>query len=321
MKNYLLFLICLFSFSSSFAQNSIEFNIHHKLGVDDFALNAPVVNNLGNDFSLSRLQYYVSEIAIIHDGGMETLIPNTWLLVNAADVLTTVDLGAYAINQVEGVSFHIGVGPDHNHLDPSTYASGHPLAPQLPSMHWGWASGYRFVCLEGVSGPALNQSAELHAVGDAVYYKTELSLSATPNNNVISIDIIGDYIRTLENLDVSTGIFYHGEYPETRNMLTNFRDLVFSTMTTTGTTNLYQVNQMDIFPNPSTDGTATLVISAEINFTGELAVFDAFGRKIQELNTITNDTPVELKLASSGLYFVSLMKNGQMLMTKQFVVK
>ena len=50
-------------------------------------------------------------------------------------------LGSHDITTLESVRFGVGRS-EHNHLDPSAYPGDHPLAPQLPSMHWGWASRY-----------------------------------------------------------------------------------------------------------------------------------------------------------------------------------
>ena len=79
---------------------------------------------------------------------METAIPNKWVLVNASEA-TEVDLGSHDVTNVEAVHFHIGVDSSVNHSDPASYPMGHPLAPVFPSMHWGWAAGYRFVAIEG----------------------------------------------------------------------------------------------------------------------------------------------------------------------------
>ena len=36
-------------------------------------------------------------------------------------------------------------------------------------MHWGWTSGYRFVCAEGTAGASFNQTFELHGLGNTNY--------------------------------------------------------------------------------------------------------------------------------------------------------
>ena len=56
-------------------------------------------------------------------------------------------MGPWDIEGVRGVKLHLGVDPAHNHADPSTYASDHPLSLQNPTMHWGWSAGYRFMAI------------------------------------------------------------------------------------------------------------------------------------------------------------------------------
>ena len=75
MKKFLLFTLVLFAFSvTAFSQNNVTMNIHHKLATEDFALNMAAKNNVDHDFNVSRLQYYISEITIVHDDGQETPI-------------------------------------------------------------------------------------------------------------------------------------------------------------------------------------------------------------------------------------------------------
>ena len=46
--------LLLMSFSI-IAQNTVQLNINHKLGTDDFAMNTAAQNNMANDFNISRL--------------------------------------------------------------------------------------------------------------------------------------------------------------------------------------------------------------------------------------------------------------------------
>ena len=203
--------LLLMSFSIM-AQNTVQLNINHKLGTDDFAMNTAAQNNMANDFNISRLQYYIAEISIVHDGGTETAITDLYALVDANNA-TQLDLGSHSITSIEGVNFHIGVDAGKNHADPASYSMSHPLAPKNPSMHWGWTSGYRFIAMEGNGGANLNQTFELHGLGDANYFKVTVpfatAMTATNNEFVLNVD--ADYTRILENVNVSSGLIVHGE--------------------------------------------------------------------------------------------------------------
>ena len=152
MKQFLLLSIAVLIFHTNiFGRDAILLRINHELGTTPFALNTGAKNNLNDDFNISRLEYYLSQFTIVHDGGMETNMNNIYALVDAS-VATDIQLGNHNITSVEAVKFYIGVDSATNHTDPASYSSTHALAPKSPSMHWGWASGYRFAALEGKGG-------------------------------------------------------------------------------------------------------------------------------------------------------------------------
>jgi hypothetical protein len=88
MYQFLKVSICSLFFLSNLAQAQVTgfLKINHMLGNDPFALDYTVQNNLSNDLQVTRLQYYVSKISIVHDGNQVTEMHDTVLaLVNAAD--------------------------------------------------------------------------------------------------------------------------------------------------------------------------------------------------------------------------------------------
>jgi hypothetical protein len=260
MKNFLLTFVAIICFSvGSTAQNNIQLEINHKLGTDDFAMNQTATNNMENNYYYSRLQYYISQISIVHDGGTETLMENTYILVNAANA-TQVDLGDHSIDAVEGIKFSIGVEEAVNHSDPASWANGHPLAPSFPSMHWGWNAGYRFIAIEGKGGSNLGQTFQLHGLEDINYFQTEIDLTATSENGAITITLDADYERALENIDVDGGVIVHGSTAEAKTALENFRDHVFSASGVTSTVDFSEVNDFQIFPNPTANGQANFLV-------------------------------------------------------------
>lgn len=302
------------------AQNSIQLNIHHKLGEADFALETSAKNNLDHDFEFSRLQYYISEITIVHDGGMETPFNFTWVLVNATEP-TQVDLGDENINVVERLKFHIGVDKNHNHLDPAGYQASHPLAPQFPSMHWGWASGYRFIALEGNGGPSLNQLFELHGLDDANYFETSVPLTVEASNGEVIINLDADYTRALENIQVNTGVIVHGDDAEAKQCLENFRDYVFSPASgTTSTIDFSEVSNFEVFPNPA-NGNATLTLEASQDLNYQVSVTDILGKQVLFFNEVKSNATIDFNIDHAGVYFINLIKAGQPVITRKLISK
>jgi len=321
MKKLLLLTTSFLMFSmASFAQNSIQLNIHHKMENADFEIKEETSNNLGNELDFTLLFYYLSEISIVHDGGTETLIEDLWVLVNAAEA-TQIDLGEHDITSVEMVKLHVGVDPEHNHLDPASHPASHPLAPKFPSMHWGWDPGYFFVTLAGNGGTDLNQVFELYGLGDPNYFTTEIPLTVEAENNAVIIHVDADYTRALENIDVSAGLIIHSDDGEAAHCVENFRDYVFSEGDgITATVDFSEVNKFEVFPNP-TNGFATINLEASKDLNYQVSVTDILGQQVLFFDAVNSNSTIDVQLEKAGFYFVNLIKEGQPVLTKKLISK
>jgi len=323
MKKNILFALVIGAMSFQLnAQNNVILNINHKLGDADFAMNQAAKNNMDHDFKITRLEYYISEITLVHDGANETLVDDLWVLANAG-TKTEVDLGEHDISSVEKIIFHIGVDPDHNHLDPSSYQSSHPLAPKSPSMHWGWTAGYRFVALEGHGGSNLNQLVQLHGLGDNNYFTTEIELDVAVENNVVTIDLDADYTKALEDISVSSGVIVHGDNLQARQCLENFRDFVFSPSSITSSIiDFSEINEFNVFPNPVVNGVSTLKLDLkESGYEYNLSINSLDGKQLDYLLNVTDNQTLDFTNRLSGMYFINLVKEGQTIITKKVFVK
>ena len=323
MKKIILFALVLGAMSFQLnAQSNVILNINHKLGDADFAMNQAAKNNMDHDFKITRLEYYISEITLVHDGGIETSVDDLWVLARAV-ANTEVDLGVFDITTVEKIKLHIGVDPDHNHLDPSSYHTSHPLAPKSPSMHWGWTAGYRFVALEGHGGPNLDQLVQLHGLGDSNYFTTEIELEVTAENNVVSINLDSDYTKALEDISVNSGVIVHGENLQAKQCLENFRDFVFSPSgTTSSIVDFNEINEFNVFPNPIVNGFSRLKL--DLNESGivyNLSIASLDGKQLDYVSNVTNNQTLDFTNQLSGMYFVNLIKEGQTIITKKVFVK
>lgn len=321
MKKLLLSAIALLIFSiSSFAQNSIQININHKLADANFAMETAAKNNIDNDFEVTRLEYYISQISIVHDGGQETLFEDFWVLVDAT-TSTQIDLEDSDINSVEMVKLHVGVEEEVNHLDPASYPASHPLAPKSPSMHWGWAPGYRFVAIEGNGGNNLDQLFQFHGLDDNNYFTTEIALTTEAVDNAVVINLDADYTRALENIDVSSGSIVHGAFGDAKTCLENFRDYVFSPAgQPVSTIDFSEVSKFDVFPNP-TSNNATITLEATQDLNYEVSVTDLLGKQVRFYDAVNSNSTIDLQLENAGFYFVNLIKEGQAVITKKLIAQ
>ena len=303
------------STSVSFAQQDVQLKITHQLDGAEFSMSQEASNNMGNAFKAERLEYYISNINILHDGDQVTNVEDTFILVNTEDGANqTFDLGSHDVSEISGIRFSIGVGPDENHLDPSLYDASHPLAPKSPSMHWGWAPGYRFVAMEGKAGSNFVSTFEFHALGDANYFETEILASSTTIDNTEEIAIIADYTKAIKDIDVSAGVVIHGDYGDAVVLLENFRDNVFSPAMTVGVNEIDPATQIILYPSHSTDGHFN--ITSPVANISKVQVYNYTGQLVLE-QTQQN----KIYIANKGMYLVVLFDDaGQKIATKKLSI-
>ena len=315
MKTLYTSLLMTFAFSG-FSQTPVNLNIYHKLGTADFAYNQPSQNNMSNgNFKLTRMEYYMTKFTIIHDGGMITTVPSSVVAIVKANEQTSIALGSYNVTNIEGIKFHIGVHTPVNHQDPSVQPSGTPLSFQSPSMHWGWTSGYRFIALEGKTGTAMNQTTELHGLGDANYYETTVMAVGNLFNGEYFVNVDADYNRALENVNISQGVVVHGENQEAAVMIANFKNYVYSPSASLAGLTESIAENTSVYPIPSN---GSLTISSPVNFIGNsIKIFDLTGKLIQEHLLVDGQNKLGISLKNKGFYILDFYQNNDKLFSKK----
>jgi len=315
MKSIFTIIALTFAFSA-YSQTPVNLNIYHKLGTADFAYNQPSQNNMMNgNFKLTRMEYYMTKFTIIHDGGMITTVPSSVVAIVKANEQTSIALGSFNVTNIEGIKFHIGVHTPVNHQDPSLQPSGTPLSFQSPSMHWGWTSGYRFVALEGKTGTAMNQTTELHGLGDANYFETTVMAVGNLFNGEYFVNVDADYNRALENINISQGVVVHGENQEAAVMIANFKNYVFTPSASLAGLTESIAENTSVYPIPSN---GSLTISTPTNFVGNsIKIFDLSGKLIQEHVLSDGQNKLEISLQNKGFYILDFYQNNDKLFSKK----
>lgn len=328
MKKILLILFAILISNTGYSQSDLYLKINHKLGAVPFAMNASANNNIGNVFNVTRLEYYVSSISIMHDGGTVTNIPNVWILANAS--ATTYELlGNFNIVSIEQVTFNVGVESPTNHNDPSLYTAGHPLAPKSPSMHWGWTAGYRFIAMEGMAGTTMpNQGYQLHGLGDVNYFSQTIPTNGTSDANGLVVELNADYISAVKNINVATGVISHGEVGEAKTMIENFRDFVFTSIEGNAPVGIEDKDNanysFNIYPNPSY---ANQVISFSIESTNNslnktdlrIEILDITGKMIDSKD-IVNTKNIAITSLEQGIYLVNLINDKRAILKSEKLI-
>ena len=240
MKNFNLLTISILLLTLNIsAQTDITLKINHLLGEEVFAFNKTVTAPGEYSVNVTRLEYYISQIKLVHDGGKIEVLSDKYFLVNGASLFSS-SLGNFNISKLEEIRFSIGVdnlpntNPNDNstnttnHADPSLWFAGHPLSPKSPSMHWGWTSGYRFVALEGKTGLGAAYTYEIHALGDGNYNEVSIPTVIDASGGELNIELDANYLNSLKDVDVSSGLIEHGSTGQAIPFLKNFQTEVFS---------------------------------------------------------------------------------------------
>lgn len=314
MKKIHLLLALAFSALTIQAQQDIYLKINHKLGSSNFAYNQTATNNISNSFNLQRLEYYISEITLKYDGGQDTTL-NTYILVDAGTT-TNVLLGNFNITSLESIQFGTGVDAAVNNGDPDLWPMTHPLAPKSPSMHWGWAAGYRFAAFEGMTGTSMNNGWQIHALGNRNYNTQTIPTSGFTTGSTTTIELNADYTQALNNITINSSLFNHGEMGEAATLLNNFNTSVF----TSGTVGI-QKNELTAFtisPNPSEKNIA---LTFEDNQNGnELIIYSINGQEVKR-ELITSGNQVNISINTKGTYIVNILKEGQIIGYERVIIK
>ena len=276
------------------SQNAVTLQLNHMFnGI------APLQGELyqiqGEDFYYERIQYYLSEFVLIHDGGVETSLGDLVFLVDS-DHGDTYDLGYHeSITDIEQIRFSIGVPENLNHLDPSAYDLNHPLAHQNPSMHWGWTAGYRFLCLDAYSG---GEIVQIHALGDANFHSQTQEVNSMSYLGIIDIVLDANYDQILTGINVTSGIYEHSETSATIvTALENMQNLVFTPSVIAFDDPVS--DSFAIYPNPTSD---TFVVSGvQVNSVAQ--IFDMNGRLVRSI-VLSDSCLVSVSSLKEGVYTI-----------------
>jgi hypothetical protein len=312
-------LVALTSIGAS-AQTTVKFKINHWLKDQPFAFNQKANNNLDNEFNVTRLEYYISAVSLTHDGGQVTKADDVYVLVNGGTAVD-VELGKYNITTLESINFSVGVDPGVNNQDPTQWPSNHALAPKSPSMHWGWASGYRFVAIEGKTGSNLNTTYEIHALGNENFFKISIPTKGSMDNGALVIALDADYAEALTNIDVSGGLVLHGTTDQAVRCLRNFTNTVFKSeegnLNTLGLETAKPVIATSLYPNPST-GQFSISVPVQTSDEVSVSLINTVGETVlqESLTAGLNAFATEYK----GLFLVAISVDGVVVDTKRLIL-
>ena len=255
-----------------------------------------------------RIEYYIHLNSFISNQNIATNLIDKYILVNA-------NQNNYNIGDIElldddliSLNFNIGVEYNLNHADPSLQDSSHPLAPQFPSMHWGWAAGYRFAALEGMidknQDSVMETVFQYHPVDDSYYSDTITSVGIIENENNVTIFINANYDRLIENIGTDEGGVYHGIHEENGLLMDNFsRNNVFTVPENLNLKETYVFNA--VFPNPFSN-----TIQLNLNENSIVKVYNSLGLIVDEFKFDKGQQQINTVTLLNGIYILSIQSKS-----------
>src|SRR5688500_13738710 len=127
-------------------KGTVQLQFTNMAGANPLALNTTITNAFGENLTITKYKYYISNIALTDERDLRRLLPDTYFLVDegaAASKTFSVEVPA---GTYKSISFLIGVDSTRNVSGAQTGA----LDP-LHDMFWTWNTGYIMAKLEGTS--------------------------------------------------------------------------------------------------------------------------------------------------------------------------
>lgn len=325
---YTILFFCLFISWADAQNNMVVATFKHKANSEDLILNKtvfPIWN--GKKVILSRAEFYISEIEFKKEDDAAMPLPDTYILVNAGKPGVEYKLGEYPMQAAKKMILHFGVPASVNHLDPATYFSGHPLAFQDPSMHWGWTSGYRFIALEGMidnDNDGIPETVfEIHSLGDALYTKAEVEGYLSAKDGNLHVDMTLDYAQLFKDIAMKGNLIQHGSSSLNAKVLSNAALAKFIQLPQSVSTKDVVENSslISCLPNPAQDH-LNVFYTLPGEQTMNLLLSNSLGVAVMNMNNLPAKGNVSLSTEglAEGVYFISFFEKGRLVARNKILI-
>lgn len=166
---------------------SVEFD--NVVGSSDLQLNTgSYTNAAGENFTVTKLKYYVSNFVLTNINGTVYTIPqdSCYFLIDESDGSTHEPILNVPEGEYKTLSFMIGVDSLRNAADISKRTGVLDPTTSAEDMYWGWNSGYIFFKMEGTSPVITGMgNAFMYHIGGFGGYSTP----TTNNLRTITLDL------------------------------------------------------------------------------------------------------------------------------------
>ena len=312
----LLFTVLIFSLNSYAQQKEVSLYLSHYYNGEEFTIDNDFIIDDSITCTISRLQYYLTINTLHASNGDSVVYPGEFYtaeeeLINYSGKQVLVktkkhkySLGFHDITSLNTMEFHIGVPSEINHQDPTIWENSHPLAPKDPSMHWGWAAGYRFIALEAMvdedSDGIFESVLQYHGVGDILYRSLSQTINTVETEEEIIIYMDVNYENLFTDINASNGGVFHGEQDQVIALMNNFAfNGVFSNTENLSIKNSSSLSS--ISPNPFSNS-----LQIEIEKPSILKAYSILGKLLFEITLEKGLNSINTQMLTQGVYIFKL---------------
>ncbi len=266
--------------------------------------------------TISRLEYYLTINKLVSNsgeaieyGGDFYTAENDLISYDGKQVFINTlknkySLGERNISDLITMEFNVGVAEDINHQDPTLWSSSHALAPKNPSMHWGWAAGYRFAAIEAMvdedSDGLFESVLQYHAVGDILYMSQSLAINTVETEEEIIIYLDVHYDKLFTGINASNSGVFHGQQDQVVALMDNFAgNSVFTNSENLSLNSESLTNSLS--PNPFTNS-----LKIELEKASKLKVYTILGDLLFETALNSGNSTIDTNWLKQGVYIFKL---------------
>jgi len=200
---YILLILCCIG-TTTIAQTAIDLNIQHKFGKSTFVVGQPYMDDDNRAIRINKIQYYISDIELIYDGGQSASISNQHFLIDGETDSYNLGTVPETIQELEFIDFNLGVDVVSNSNLPSSYSAGHPLAKQ--QMYSVDEQSYIFIVIEGSIDSDNDQIPDkpfsFKATGDQLLRQIHTQATTPSGDNNLKINLVANIASWLKDIDL-----------------------------------------------------------------------------------------------------------------------
>jgi cytochrome c peroxidase len=145
----------------------------------------------GETFSITRVSYFLSDLALQRDDGSWLEFTNSVAWLDYDQDRHDWRIENIPPDKYQSLRFNLGLNPALNHADVSRIPANDPLNPTVNGLNWSWQGGYIFLALEGLwrDGDGRLSGWAYHFARDTNCTRVTLAASlALTNDTVVTLD-------------------------------------------------------------------------------------------------------------------------------------